>query len=326
MSKIHYWGYRIDTNYIDFFRKELEEGRLRQGWGYDDSQNLKHFTANDDDGARRNFAIMNRVKKDDILIIPRLPQWDYVTIAIATDDFDKGYQFSIPVHGDHGHIFPAKAIKYFSRTNEHVDADIRTTLRNPSRFWNIDYLENSINKLIKCAEKIDTSALVEDKMDGFVSEILNKPEIKEELFKKFNDKFEAAEWENVLVEGLKYVFPYYSVERTGGTSELQHGTDILVKIPSLSPELQYAIAIQVKDYDNVVHTDPLKQLSKANYWDNDNSLKLIDKILIVTKAPNDRNSGLKDAADEMGITVFMAEEVKELIYKMALKKAAKGIL
>ena len=64
MSKIHYWGYRIDINYIDFFWKELEAGRLRQGWGYDDSQNLKDFSADDDAGAKRNFAIFEKVKKD----------------------------------------------------------------------------------------------------------------------------------------------------------------------------------------------------------------------------------------------------------------------
>lgn len=208
MSKIHFWGYRIDTNAIDFFWTELEQGRLRQGWGYDNSQNLKSFTANEDLGAKRNFAIFERVKKDDILIIPRLPKWDYVTIAKATEDFDKGYQFSIPEkQGDYGHIFPAQIIKYFSRTNEHVDADIRTTLRNPSRFWNIDYLEDSVNKLIICEETIEAPAFIEDKMDGFISEILNISNIGANLFEKFNEKFEAAEWENVLVEGLKYIYP-----------------------------------------------------------------------------------------------------------------------
>lgn len=326
MNKIHFWGYRIDTNAIDFFWTELEQGRLRQGWGYDNSQDLKKFTANEDLGAKRNFAIFERVKKDDILIIPRLPKWDYVTIAKATEDFDKGYCFSIPKEqDDYGHIFPAQIIKYFSRTNEHVDADIRTTLRNPSRFWNIDYLEDSVNKLINCEETIEAPAFIEDKMDGLISEILNIPNIGTNLFEKFNEKFEAAEWEKVLVEGLKYIYPYYNIERTGGKSEVQHGTDILVKLPSLTPELSYAIAIQVKDYDDIVDTYPLEQLSKAEYWDRDASLKLIDKILIITKAPNDKNTELMRTAEEMGITVFMANEVKELVYKMALKKAAKGI-
>ena len=63
MDKIHYWGYRINTDEIEFFRKELENGRLRQGWGYDSSQNLMSFSADNDPGAERNFAIFERVKK-----------------------------------------------------------------------------------------------------------------------------------------------------------------------------------------------------------------------------------------------------------------------
>jgi hypothetical protein len=326
MDKIHYWGYRINTDEIEFFRKELENGRLRQGWGYDSSQNLMSFSADNDPGAERNFAIFERVKKNDILLIPRLPEWDYVTIAKATEDFDKGYQFRISEkHGDYGHIFPAIIIKYFSRTNKNVDANIRTTLRNPSRFWNIDYLEDSIDKLIANTEDLESGGVVEDKMDCFISEILNTSKIDSILYDKFNEKFEAAEWENVFVEGLKHIYPYYNIERTGGKSEVQHGTDILVKLPSLTPELSYAIAIQVKDYENIVGIEPLKQLVKSDYWNNDKSIKLIDRILIVTKAPNENNIELTKRAEELGITVFMADEVKKLIYKMALKKAAKGI-
>lgn len=43
MSK-NYWGYRIDTNEIDFFRKELERGILRQGWGWNEKQDLRNLT------------------------------------------------------------------------------------------------------------------------------------------------------------------------------------------------------------------------------------------------------------------------------------------
>lgn len=50
----HYWGYRIDVKLvIAFFRNELENGRLRQGWGWDDRQNLRDLKA--DWGARRNL-------------------------------------------------------------------------------------------------------------------------------------------------------------------------------------------------------------------------------------------------------------------------------
>jgi hypothetical protein len=34
-NKRNYWGYRIDTTRIDYFKSELSNGILRQGWGYE---------------------------------------------------------------------------------------------------------------------------------------------------------------------------------------------------------------------------------------------------------------------------------------------------
>lgn len=62
MVEINYWGYRIDTRYIDFFNLELQEGRLRQGWGFDPGQDLRSMTVNE--GASRNISMIERVKKE----------------------------------------------------------------------------------------------------------------------------------------------------------------------------------------------------------------------------------------------------------------------
>ena len=95
------------------------------------------------------LRIYNKVKKDDILLIPRCPSWDEVTIAIATEDFDKGYSYEIDDElGDYGHCFPAKIIKAFVRNNEKVSGQIRATIKNISRFWNIDHCEVDIERLI----------------------------------------------------------------------------------------------------------------------------------------------------------------------------------
>jgi len=41
--------------------------------------------------------------------------------------------------GDYGHIFPARFIKRFTRNNENVTGNLRSTLKNPSRFWSINH-------------------------------------------------------------------------------------------------------------------------------------------------------------------------------------------
>ncbi len=74
MSDIY--GYRIDNRYIPYFQKELEQGRLRQGWGYDEGQDLRKKTDNWelplDEGSSGNFPMLN-VNKGDLLLIPHLP-------------------------------------------------------------------------------------------------------------------------------------------------------------------------------------------------------------------------------------------------------------
>ena len=98
----NYWGYRIDVKNQDFFFKELEQGRLRQGWGYAENQKLPET---EDSGARKNLSMYKNVKKRDILLIPRLPDWGSVAIAEAAEDWDnkeKGYRFEIAKLGIKG--------------------------------------------------------------------------------------------------------------------------------------------------------------------------------------------------------------------------------
>ena len=63
MKNRNYWCYRIDTNNIKFFVDELNQGRLRQGWGWDEKQDLRNFKM--DEGAGRNRPMINNVKKGD---------------------------------------------------------------------------------------------------------------------------------------------------------------------------------------------------------------------------------------------------------------------
>ena len=143
----NYWGYRICTEYIDFFAKELNLGRLHQGWGYHEGQDLRNMTY--DGGASKNLRMLE-VKKGDYLLVPRLPEWDYVAIVEATEDWRDGYKFEIDEdHEDFGHIFPAKIICVFNRHSEVVSGDIRSTLKNPGRFWNIKYLADDIETIVE---------------------------------------------------------------------------------------------------------------------------------------------------------------------------------
>ena len=152
--KKKYWGYRICNESADFFNKELLEGRLRQGWGYDLGQDLRNLTI--DDGARKNLKMYNEVKKGDILLIPRIPSWDDITLAEATDDWSKGYEYNIPEDlGDFGHIFPARFVKDINRYSPNVTDKIRLSFHCLQRFWSMNDCAEDIEAIMNDIDSVD---------------------------------------------------------------------------------------------------------------------------------------------------------------------------
>jgi len=315
MSKKQYWCYRIDTSRIKFFTNELNEGRLRQGWGWDEAQDLRNFKL--DEGAGRNRPMFNKVKKGDILLIPQIPNWGEVAMVEATEDWNKGYVFEIyKTLGDYGHIFPAKYLKKFSRNNENVTGNLRSTLKNPSRFWNINHYSDDVEILLRSqvtelSKRQDHNSRLESSIGTVFNEVFDEKLFTDKLYEKLTEQFTREEWEFALVYGLKQIFPFYQIERVGGKEEKNHGTDILIKLPSLLSNYSYAIAIQVKDYDGFVGNEVISQINKADdYWESEN-LKLIEKIVIITKAKKDDN--IKLLEHDKNIKFIFATELKQLM-------------
>jgi len=315
MSKKNYWCYRVDTNRIKFFTNELNEGRLRQGWGWDEAQDLRNFKL--DEGAGRNRPMFNKVKKGDILLIPQVPNWGEVALVEATEDWNKGYVFEIDqTLGDYGHIFPAKYLKKFSRNNENVTGNLRSTLKNPSRFWNINHYSDDVEILLssqvtELSKRQDHYSRLESSIGTVFNEVFDETVFADKLYDKLTEQFTREEWEFALVYGLKQMFPFYQIERVGGKEEKNHGTDILIKLPSILSNYSYAIAIQVKDYEGFVGNEVISQINKAdNYWDSEN-LKLIEKIVIITKAKKDENIRLLE--HDKNVKFIFANELKQML-------------
>jgi hypothetical protein len=315
MAERNYWCYRINNDLADFFWNELMDNRLRQGWGWLKGQDLRNFKK--DEGAGRNFPMFKLVKKGDILLVPHLPSWDEVAIVEATKDWDIGYKFEIDKElGDFGHIFPAKYIKKFIRSNKNVSGNIRSTLKNRLRFWNIDHYKKDVEKLLsievsELSESQDREMRLESSIRSVFKEVFNESEFSEKLYTKLNEQFTCEEWEFALVHGIKQIFPFYFVERVGGGNEKNHGTDILIKMPGIIPDYEYAIAIQVKDYEGFVADDVIKQINKAEKYWNDENIKLIEKIVIITRANKDDNINLIE--NKSGVKFVFAREFMQLL-------------
>lgn len=312
----NYWCYRINTSETIFFRNELNEGRLRQGWGWDKRQDLRDFKM--DEGAGRNRPMFNNVKKGDILLIPQLPDWGHVALVEATEDWNKGYQFEIDTKlEDYGHIFPAKYLKSFTRDNQNVTGNLRSTLKNPSRFWNINHYATDVEQLLdttqtELTQSTDHRSRLVSSIGNVFNEVFDESKFSNSLYKKLTEQFTREEWEYAIVFGLKELLPFYQIDRVGGPEEKNHGADILIKLPGIFANMQYAIAIQVKDYSGNVGDSVIDQINKSeNYWEKKENLKLIEKIVIITKAIKEENTALVN--NQSNVKVIFASELKELL-------------
>ena len=321
----NYWGYRIDVKNQDFFFKELEQGRLRQGWGYDKNQELPDTK---DSGARKNLSMYHNVKKGDILLIPRLPDWGSVAIAEATEDWDKAYGFEIDDEKkDYGHIFPAEYKGCFNRHGKDVSGNIQSTLKARNRFWNISRFSEDIEKIMGNLEGNRESTSVIENIKNIVSEkVKSSFDLKEccdQIVDEYNQKFTASQWEDVLKNVLEKIYPGYEIEKRGGMKEEEHGTDLLVVISGLSNSEKYNIAIQVKNYKGEISDDNvnniIEQINKAKVYKWENDGKLIDQILVMTSSKKEENPKLIEECKKENIKVIFSEELKNLIFKSIIE-------
>ena len=334
MSERNYWGYRTNWRNSEahqFFCKELNEGRLRQGWGSKEQDDLrKHPT---DKGAKGNLPIYKKVRKGDYLLIPHVPSYPYVTIVQATENFDAGYDFQIDAKlQDYGHIFKVDKVKDFARGNKNVHADIRNSLRNPMRFWCMSRYGEQIQKIIDTQSSLRSTAQHEDlALDNFREAMrltLDEDILKKNLKALFEQSFQSSEWEFALRKALELLMPHCYVKRVGGKQEKEHGCDLAVFIPSIEKDKKYVIGIQVKDYTGDVKPQVIEQINKADdYWteDNENGCVLIDKYLIIVDSSKEINSQLEDIVKnrDSRIHVLYRDDVLELLSRAAKIQMAK---
>ncbi len=325
--KTRYWGFRIDKRNPDFFWNELHNGNLRIGWGFDKRQNLRkqkqyaEFWKGGADGAKPNLKILERVKKGDMLLVPQIPDWDKVAVVEATEDFDKGYRFEIPGNeGDYGHIFPAKIERSFARSNKHVSGNIRSTLKAQCRFWNLDWCRDDVEEIrVAPQSELEKAQSNIDRLGNAINTAFNEfsKKFEQDVCERINRATNAEAWEYVLVDVLKTLFPQYNVERVGGKSEAHHGTDILMKIPAPFGGYEYGIAIQVKDYEGRVGEHVIDQINKAKDAWREGGVKIIENVVVLTKAKKEENGHLINSAS--GVKFMFSNELNPTLFQYAVK-------
>lgn len=321
MGSRRYWVFRVDIDWLPMLDGELKAGRLRQGWGWDQGQDLRVLSV--DEGARRNLRMFQEVKKNDVVLVPHLPSYGYVTIVTATEDWEYGYKFRVhPESHDHGHIFPAELAVVFNKENERVPASLRQTLRTPSRFWCIDDLEDAVDALLNNPDGLAGAKLPRDRWRDIALHSINKSGLEKTISAEVNEFTGSSEWEYVLIDVFQALFPEWTVERTAGHAEAVHGTDILLTFPQLLEGL-YGIAVQVKDHSGLLDNSSIDQICKARdgFW-KDRSIDVIDTVVAVTKAHISDNQTFARYAEDKGVKILWASDINKLLLRAAARLVA----
>ena len=166
-----------------------------------------------------------------------LPQPGYFCIA----EVNGNYSFQIlPLEKtndinnlgeDYGHVLPVRLLtpSGINKSAKSVDAGLRSTMKTPSRMWNIDYYMESIQKLLLSLEEgedVVTAVSSEERLENVWQVSLQhaKQILHDRLADELNKSFQVAEWEEPIVSVLRNLYPDPAqVEWKGGPYE--YGAD-----------------------------------------------------------------------------------------------------
>lgn len=270
---------RTDRGRRDFILRELDAGRLRQGWGSRPEHDLRAIRAHARAGQRltdeeraawRNRRLLDAepdgLRPGDVVVVPNLPEqgrWVIARVAGA-------YKFEpvAPVAGapaDYGHVVPVAPVRradgkvaVFDPDNAHVDARLRATMRNLSRMWSIDALGAAVEKLVAAAEGgVDTAAIqpAAEKLDSIFTAM------RAAAWREVQARYHGAQFEQLVQRLFERIYDQGRVEHWGGAGE--HGADLIVFTQD-PLGLEFKIAVQVKLHDGTDDdTHALEQIKGA---------------------------------------------------------------
>lgn len=185
---MRYFLFRIDTN-AEEVRNEIILGNLRQGWGKSGMSLLKNEEIISKEEWRNNFPeewdcsdeyinkkydnlkLMLEIKKNDVIIIPKFPTWDSLSVVKVEEE----YKFEMPKVNDYGHcikidINSLKSFKYASNTFFNtVHSKLRAYQSPLNNVWNKEVVD-AANILLKLESTENT---LKELIESIVKKIEN---------------------------------------------------------------------------------------------------------------------------------------------------------
>lgn len=270
---------RTDSDNRALLLDELRQGRLRQGWGHHDDQDLrllaKKRKRGEDFSAREQAAWRNRamlgahggIQISDVVILPNLPsRGEFLLVEVTgpyrfeplklSGDFDVNR-----LGQDYGHVLEVKKLdelKPIPFRDDRVHAGLRASLTCRSRLWSLaDYGPNIEELLVAptTTQAWDLKGSFSRLLDRALQDVYEPLEAKIDTL--LHQSFSAAEFEVPCLLLLRSLFPGAEVAHTSGPTE--HGADLVVTWEdpladsSSSEDLSFRAVFQVKNWRDHAH-------------------------------------------------------------------------
>ena len=331
-----YWALRTDQDNRNLLWEEALKGRLRQGWGYDERQDLEKLQEKKQAGQKKkdlseteqaawpNLKMLGAregaMQEGDLVLLPNLPTYGTFALAEVTGP----YRFNPlaldgdeQVHGltaDYGHILPIELLSEqgIDKSHEAVHAEIRSTLRTPMRMWNADGYADHVDRLVEAIEAgsdLSTPTTTEGRSASVWHSAVSRARkaLKEQLAGTLDENFQSAEWEVPLREALERLYPSAQVDRTAGPAE--HGADLVVRIPNYlgrgDEGESWLVLVQVKNYDGTIASARLlDQLEEAfDYYGEEGEVLTCVALTTASEVDESLEERKKRLEDRLGVPV-----------------------
>ena len=298
-----YWAMRTSRDSEEhraFLRKELLDGRLRQGWGSRAEQDLRRIEeawrkdaplSRDQADASRHWRMGNGpqaeyMNRGDMVLIPNMPHDGLFTLV----RIEGPYEFEIsPEFGDFGHLRRIDVLTPMGVANENrmVDAGLRRSLRYPGRLWRIPSYSECLEEIVQYSGKpgdLTVGATATGRAESIVSDVVSGPirELADQLSKRLPERLQGNEWETVIRSALEPLFPV-TVRHTGGPRERGADLEIIISNP-FDQERNWIVPVQVKDHEFIEGPKVSSQLEEAFCSRAGTGDIVIAVVLLVTNA------------------------------------------
>lgn len=326
-----YLVFRTDRTQREFIFREIDQGRLRQGWGWKNEHDLRllerHVRAGkplteEDARVWRNRRMLDTesdgLRRGDVLLIPNVPDMQrWIVVRVSGTP----YTFApIVARGrdgaDYGHIVGVDAVRQpngkigvVEPENSHVDPRLRTSMQRSARISSIDSLGGAIDDLIAAIESGKDTTTPEpeaQKADSFVGTV------REAAIKHLQLKYRGAELEHLVRRLFSWIYPGARVERWGGANE--RGSDLLIFTQD-PLGIEYKIAVQLKHHDGI-HEDrrTLEQIELAREQHRVDAGIIVTLSEVVSEAFEEKRGALEG---KLGIElrIIARDEFAELVMK-----------